>query len=217
MKNKIFIFLLWVICFNSAKAQYSVGVSYILSDISTHNIAILGKYNLKSKHQFSLGIKYHFNDDSTKPTFRHYYRNLYSTNIGNRLGVSFEYRLYFTHDKIINPYFFYNFQYSRIGSKFKDVYTYDGRNFFDRPGNLDPINIYENHVGMGLEAKLDERLRFSIGICGGGTYFTDMRDLEDANNGTATNVFLYSRKEEFSWLFNTGLSYKIGKLKKKKK
>lgn len=217
MKNKIFILILFLISINSAKAQYSIGVSYIFSDISTHNVAILGKYNLKNKHQFNVGIKYHFNDDSTKPLFRHYYRNLYSTNIWNRLGISFEYRLYFKQGKFINPYFFYNFQYSRMGSKFKGVYTHDGKVFFEKPETLDPINIYENHVGLGLEAKLDERMKFSIGLCVGGTFFTDMRDLADLDRGTSKNVFVSSRKEEFSWLFNTGLSYKIGKLKKNKK
>ena len=218
MKTKILFYCFLIIPTMMLQAQYSIGISHIFSDISTYNLNIFGKYNLKDKHQFCLGVKYHFNNDSTIPLFRYYYRNLYSEKLGNKLGLNFEYRYQFLQNKIINPYIFYNFQYSRIGSKFKEFFFTDiPANMMVRQTTLDAINLYENHIGLGSDLKLNKRLHFSAGISAGVTLFTDMRDINDLNNGTATRGFIDSRKQEFSWLFNTGLCYQIGKIKEKKR
>jgi hypothetical protein len=217
--KKIFLIIL-LFCSIQIFAQYDLGLSLIYSDITTYNIGVLGKYKFKDQHQFCLGLKYHINNDSTTPLYRFFYRNFYSENILNRIGLLFEYRFYFMKNKIVNPYLLYNFQYSRMGSKFKHTFYYDfdpTKTLMTRQVTLDPINLYENHIGIGLNFKLDDRIRFFVSFSGGATFFTDRRDIDDLNNGTATFAFIYSDSEEFSWLFNTGLTYPIGKEKSKKR
>lgn len=201
-------------------SQYDVGLSLNYSDVTTYNIGTFGKYKLNDRHHFIIGLKYHINNDSTTPLYRHFYRNFYSENLINRIGIFYEYRLFLLKDKKINPYILYNFQYARMGSKFKHTFFLDtdpNKTLMVKQVTLDPINLFENHIGFGLECRLDDRIRFFASFSGGITFFTDIRDLDDLNNGTATNVFIDSRRNEFSWLFNTGLTYPIGKEKNKKK
>lgn len=204
---------------DSSNAQIKMGVSYIFSDITSNNLGIMASVDIKKKHQFSLGLKYHYNDDTTKPLFRYYYRNLYSEKLWqNFLGFIFEYRLFLNKHKTFRPYLFYNFQYSRLGSKFKSIYfTGDNPQLREKPVTLDPINFYENHIGLGLNININPIVTYSIGFSGGGTFFTDMRDLDDLNKGTATQGFVGSRLEEFSWLFNTGFTFNFKKKETKKK
>jgi hypothetical protein len=214
-----FIILSLLKCFISS-AQYKVGVSYILSDITSKNISAFVQYPLSERHHLGMGIKYHFNDDSTKPIFRYYYRNLYSKNILNRLGITLDYKYYFLKKQfIIQPYFSYNFQYIRSGvkahSNILDLVTlvYD-----DKPVTFDPINFFENHIGLGLDIQITDKLRSFIGMNGGGTFMTGIKTLEDLNAGRATNGFASGPTlNEFSWVFNTGFTYSVGQTKVKSK
>ncbi len=218
MKNIFFTLFLLIISIYSLKAQYSIGVSYIFSDITTDNISVFGKYNLKNRHHFSLGLKYHFNNDTTTTLNRFYYRSLYTSNLLNKFGFTFEYRFYFLKNKLVNPYMFYSFQYLRIGSKVKKYsFINNPANTFEEQITFDPVNIFENHVGFGLDVKFDKRIFVFMGISGGRTFYTDLNDLDDLNNGTATVAFIDPNLSEFSWLFSTGIIYKIGKDKKKNK
>ena len=126
-----------------------LGFSYIYSDVTTDNYGIFGKYAITDKRHISFGLKYHVNNDTTKPLFRFYYQNLYSENFFNKLGFTFEYRFQFTKNRIVNPYLFYNFQYSRLGSKFKEFYFYTTpANMMEKQTTFDPINFFENHFQM---------------------------------------------------------------------
>jgi hypothetical protein len=213
--------LIFVFNFTRLSAQYGMDISYIFSDITTDNIGIAINYKIKDKHQFSLGIKYHFNNDSTKPLFRYFYRNLYTTNFINKMGLTFEYRLNFRPNKILQPYLFYNFQFIRIGSKFKrTLWGRDSTNVFVtkiEQKTFDPNNYFENYIGVGLNLNINRCISFFSGISVGGTFFTGIRNAEDVNNGLSNYFFASSMRTEFSWLFNTGLTYKFDKGKKKGK
>ena len=200
--------------YSLSNAQYSLGMSFIYSDITSNNIGISINNNVKVRHQFRVGLKYHFNDDTLKPLFRYYYRNLYSDKIINRVGLTFNYRYYILkNDYAIKPYIFYNLQYSRIGSKIGQYATdlITGVKMYGR-FTLDPVNFFENHIGLGLDIKLDDRMRFFIGFCGGRTFMTGLKNYKDVNSGKpASAYFTKSSINEFSWLFNTGLTYPISK------
>jgi hypothetical protein len=214
----IILFFLSIQCLFS---QYSVNASYLLSDVTINNIGIDFNYNIKDKHQFGIGLKYHFNNDSTKMLYRYYYQDQYSDNFINKIGLTFEYRFKFRPYKTVQPYVFYNFQFLRIGSKFhlsyNDKDSLNQRIRVEKQYTFDPINYFENHIGFGLNININKYFAIYSGISTGITVFTGLYDLDDLNANRTNSAFLYSSFAEFSWLFNTGITYKINSGKERGK
>ena len=216
--------LFCLICF-SLFSQYRVGVSYILSDITPKNISIFGQYDINKRHQIGFGVKYHINDDSTQKISRYsryFYRNLYSEKFKNKIGITFEYKYRFYDGEWLKPYLFYNGQYIRIGSKFFDDQTVTDLltgivRISNEQTTFDAVNFFENHIGIGLDVSLHKKLRIFAGISGGITLLSDLYTIEDLNAKKTKYAFFGGNYNEFSWLFNTGISYSLGDKKKKRK
>ena len=206
-------------------AQWGINASYINSDITTNNVGLAVQYHLTPKHQFQLGTKYHFNDDSTQFIDRQFYQNLSSNKLSNKIGLIFEYRLNFRPNKMIQPYLFYNFQFIRSETKFIDTSSYidslTKKYYSSIPDSLvttyREVNFFENHVGAGININFNQHLAIYAGVCVGGTFISNIPDLDDINAGRTNYGFLYSSTSEFSWLFNTGISYIFGEERKKSK
>lgn len=225
MNKKLLLSILFCFICYGLFSQYRVGISYILSDITTKNISIFGQYDVNKKHQIGLGIKYHFNDDSTQKISRYsryFYRNLNAEKLKNRIGITFEYKYRFYDGEWLKPYLFYNGQFIRIGSKFFDDQTVtDILTGITRISNeqitFDPINFFENHIGLGIDISLSKEIRIFAGISAGITFLSSLYTIEDLNTKKSKYAFSESGYYEFSWLFNTGFSYSLGDKKKKRK
>lgn len=216
-----FLILLCSLSVQCLLAQYHINASYIISDVTVNNISIGLSYNFKGKHQVGIGLKYHINNDSTKTLFRPFYQNQYSDNFINKVGIVLEYRLNFRVHKVLQPYLFYNFQFSRIGSKFHESELHkDSMNKYfiiEKQTTFDPINYFENHIGLGLNIEVNKHFALFSGFSAGVTIFTDIYTLDDYYNGINRNTGLFANSSfgEFSWLFNIGTTYKINKRKEK--
>ena len=225
MNKKLLLSILFCFICYGLFSQYRVGISYILSDITTKNISIFGQYDVNKKHQIGLGIKYHFNDDSTIILSRYsrfFYRNLYAQKLINKIGLTLEYKYWFYNSQWLKPYLFYNAQYIRIGSKFfSDNSITDLQTGITTKENkqvtFDPINFFENHIGLGIDISLNKEIRIFAGISAGITFLSGLYTIEDLNTKKSNYAFSKSGYYEFSWLFNTGFSYSLGDKKKKRK
>jgi hypothetical protein len=204
--QKNIVFILYIVPFFSLMAQSTLKLDYAFYDITGNNISLSYSKISKKKHHLSFGLKYHI-DDPLQYVGVIFGRQLQAQKFIENIGLTAEYRRMIKVNKAISFYPFYHFQYTRKSPVVPDrVFELSTGRYFDTILTFEPINYWDNAIGVGFEFNLSQNLRYHING-GVGITFLFLYD----------NSFFGSGKidYEFIKMFNTGFAYVLPSKKKK--
>ncbi|MFM2267055.1 MAG: hypothetical protein RL757_496 [Bacteroidota bacterium] len=221
MKKKI-LFIICLVCFSihaSAQIKQSFSVSFHRFFVSTNNLNLFYSQQ-NGKKEWSIGLKYHFNENIGYGG--HIMQmNMYSDKLYQNIGLVGEYRKYLWNEtnewtKFVNPYFVFHmavsFKELRREGYFYNLASGSYEPFIYRFG---PYLITDNDVGIGL--KFFPREKMSLFVqAGGGLAFafgTPTGDILRIPNTYWEYSHMYGGGITYN--FNTKPRYKKDKMRRK--
>ncbi len=169
------------------------------------------KGNIK-QHAFILGLRYHQNTivkDNQNQVFKNrFYADTFRERLGLNMGYNYNFKL--KHSDI-TPFFFYNLQIARMGTK-NEVYwavgTQNGQTLYmkDRFERFSMTSI-DNTFGLGFSARLYKQIYLYMQAGGGMIIYKDVDPRLFIAGGP--DLPLIGSDWELSSRFSFGLSYHL--------
>ena len=156
-----------------------------------------------NRHRIIGGIKYNINSlvqDDQNELFK---KRFYATNFEEHWGLVLGYKYSLKKLNAIEPYFFYDVQFtnSHTRNKFVTPVAQDENGTFyyvKRLVFMGPTIALDNYIGLGIDIPLFDNLLISQKVGFGGSFYF---------NTDPGYVFENNRSQEFGYMLSIGVSY----------
>ncbi|WP_417590008.1 hypothetical protein [Owenweeksia hongkongensis] len=204
-----YIFPLLIVFANATLAQVDI-TSAFNSTYSGRSIILSGSAYLNPKNEIGIGIRYNINklahNDDQNNVFL---KRQFGTEFKHHWGITAFYHHYIFKDlNCVKPFVFYDFQYSKSPTRnrmflpaFEDEEL--GTLYYEVIEYFGPFTWLENNIGVGIKAKITNRLYLNQKI-GVGAIFILGKDEK--------RPITYDNFEwDFAALIQVGLAYRLEK------